>query len=126
MPRGGSKPGGPQSQNLTPRIGRGAGYGGPARGAATDRAETIQTRAPFAGAQDAVRTPWGQRKAEIAAKAIGLFEAVLDDPDEVALNRMTAADKLLDRVIGKPKQTVENMGETTMIIKTGVPRAGRD
>ncbi len=123
----GSKPGGAQSKNLKPRVGRGAGYGGPAKG-------TDPNRKPRLGSPETAATqnpsglpgPWAERKAEIAAKSIAFFEEVLDGPHHETLNRMTAADKLLDRVIGKPKQMVENSGETTMIIKTGVPRADRD
>jgi hypothetical protein len=126
MSGGGSKPGGPQSKKLAPRSpARGRGYGGPAKG--TQPAKQFTNSDPRTRNLSGKRTAWTERKAEIAAKAIGLFEDVLDDDDTYTTeNRMLAADRLLDRVIGKPKQAVETSGETTMIIRTGVPRADRD
>lgn len=86
------------------RRGNGAGYGGPANGAGHGAA-SIMTAPQFQpGASGNPGGVLGERKARMQAKAYDVLEAAMDDPD--ARVRVTAADKALDRIEGKPTQKV--------------------
>lgn len=89
--------------------GQGPGYGGPARGAGKD-IPTIQTRAEFdPGNAVRAKTPWNQRKAELAEKAMGVWERVIDDPEETTPNRIVAAEKIMIRADGLPIQRTQTV-----------------
>ncbi|MEY4707485.1 MAG: hypothetical protein RJB58_1208 [Pseudomonadota bacterium] len=104
--------------------GNGPGYGGPARGAGLG-ADKLAGK-PFAagnpGRRGGPKTPWHERKAELAAKAMDTWEAVLDTSESES-NRIAAAEKIMNRVEGMPKQTQEHRGDLQFLIATGVPRA---
>lgn len=94
------------------RRGNGAGYGGGAKGASV-APETVQTAPQFQPGTSAnpggVRGPWAQRKAELAEKAMKLWEDVVDDITEPTPNRISAADKIMNRVDGLPVQRVQEV-----------------
>jgi len=95
--------------NKFTRHGNGAGYGGPAKGKAPNRLETIATHAPFTPETRptvSVRGPWATRKAELAQKAMDVWEDVIDSADEPAINRMKAASEIMNRVDGMPVQKI--------------------
>jgi hypothetical protein len=76
------------------------GYGGPAK-----PNKLIPSRPPeefqeiLHAPRDKAKKPWNSRKAELAEKAIGVFEKVIDNPEEPSQNKIVAADKLLNRVV---------------------------
>lgn len=104
MPSGGSKPGGPQSKHLTPRYGNGKGYGGPAKGSVPVEKRAIEDIRP-AVSLGRVKTPWGHRKDALAQRAMETWEEVMETSDSET-NRMIAAEKIMDRVDGKPVQKI--------------------
>lgn len=79
------------------RIGRGAGWGGPAKGEGTKKRFA-------AGDEHRGMATAENRAANIAEREeiLGFYTDVLRDPDETTLNRLTAGDKILDRTEGKP------------------------
>ena len=99
----------------------GPGYGGPSRGASSAPA-SIQTAPTFDGSP-VVKSSWRLRKDALGEKAMSVWEGVLDNPGETTTNRIVAAEKIMDRVDGKPKQTQEHTGDMAFTIVTGVPRA---
>ncbi len=116
----GRQPGRPKGSPPTrgSRIGRGAGWGGDAKGASL---------APRLSADDAHR---GEHNAvTIAAKiadraeVLEFYTAVIREPTEATLNRIAAGDKLLDRLegkatVGKP----DDRGQQLLRVVTGVSR----
>lgn len=110
----GKKPRGKPFQKGQPnkwaRHGNGAGYGGPAKHNPPS-AESIQTAPEFAPGNKVGGKPgpWSQRKAELAEKAMGVWESVVDDPKETTSNKIVAADKIMNRVDGLPVQRVQEV-----------------
>lgn len=121
MPRTPRNPGSGKPPHNGPA--RGAGWGGAARPGVVR--ETIQTNPQFSATHQPAPgpTPWRERKNELSEKAMGVWEGVIDDPRELAQNRIVAAEKIMNRVEGMPKQVQEHTGDMAFTIVTGVPRA---
>jgi hypothetical protein len=69
---------------------------------------------------------WNQaRRDQAQAEAMDLYETVMRDAGEPTPNRIAAADKLLDRIEGKPvqKSLVGGANGGPLIIMSGVERA---
>lgn len=83
--------------------GNGAGWGGPAKGASTSRIKP--------GDPDGIRTMnrGKEVQAERREKVLRMYEEIVDDPEQPVMARITAGDKLLDRIDGKPMQTNLNL-----------------
>ena len=105
------------------RKGNGSGWGGPARGA-EPRAETIQTRAPFDGTtgHEYGEGHLGARKAARQAKAMDILDRAMDEGDTWQV-RIMAADKMLDRIEGKPVQKVVTPDSAPSWFIQGEPEA---
>ena len=89
--------------------GNGPGWGGPAKGAGTGTRPHIVPgpgRGHTSPAGDARR----ERDAKWAEEMRQLYYEVATNPRETTQNKLTAADKLLDRIEGKPKQATEISG----------------
>lgn len=104
---------------------RGAGWGGPAKGASTSR---IKPGDPdgIQATRGGSMSRWNQERREAAADdARDLYDAVMRNEEEPTLNRMAAADKLLDRIEGKPvqKQDVTSAGERVGYVIAAPPEA---
>lgn len=100
---------------------KGKGWGGPAKGASASRIDAGE-------AGDAIRAQrWDPAKladaAAVEAEMMGvLYTHALGAENEHA--RIAAADKMLDRLKGKPKQATDvTSGGAPITIITGVPRA---
>jgi hypothetical protein len=115
MPRVPRNPGTGKAPVNTPASGPGYGGARKGEGANSPRHPLLAGNMP--------RTGWRERKAELGEKAMQLWEDVLDDPDEPTNNKIVAAEKIMDRVDGKPKQVQEHQGDLSFTIVTGVPRA---
>ena len=89
---------------------KGPGWGGPAKGASTSRIKPGDPDGITALRHDPDNLAV---KAERRRKALQFYEDVLDDPSQHTQNRLVAADKLLDRIEGKPlaRQDVTTKGE---------------
>lgn len=103
-----SRPGGP-GRGHKRKIGNGSGWGGPERGAGSSRAslplfgrerDQPTTEAKVIGKQEEER-----RKAE----AREFYYSVMKCQTEPTMTRLFAADKLLDRLEGKPVATNVNV-----------------
>lgn len=83
----------------------GKGWGGPAKGASTSRIE-------HGDPAGITRTNRGRDIQEVRReKVLNLYESVVDDPKQPVMARITAGDKLLDRIDGKPVQTNVNLNK---------------
>ena len=86
------------------RRGNGAGWGGPAKGSDPERKPDIMTHPPFEAGAPGPAGTIGERKARMQLKAYEVLETAMEDPDmRVAV---TAADKALDRIEGRPMQKI--------------------
>lgn len=94
MPRG-SKPG--RAPTSGTRHGRGKGLWGPAKGEGNK--VPFSSDDEYRGAHNAAAI-----RAKIADREeiLGFYTDVLRDAGEATLNRLTAGDKILDRIEGKP------------------------
>lgn len=107
MPRTPRNPGSGKAPSNAPA--RGAGWGGPAKGASTTRLK------PRGDAEsDRIRTEmhshaaWTQERRErVADEMRDLYYGVAKDDAEPTPNRIAAADKLLDRIEGKAVQRTD-------------------
>lgn len=104
----GSKPGGPQSRHLTPRHGKGAGHGGPAKGAGK-KASLIE----IAGEVGPDSNPTGKPGYHAMAKAerIAALKDMLWDiaqTGERDADKTSAINSLLNREEGMPVQQIIN------------------
>jgi predicted transcriptional regulator len=71
-----------------------------------------------AGAPPGLRATMKARAAEHGDNCIDVMVGIMKDEEVPANIRIAAADKLLDRGYGKPKQEVEMMGEVNYVDKT--------
>ncbi len=104
MPRKSRNPGSGKKPVNTPA--RGAGWGGEAKGASSSAGR--MTGPAFMGDENPTGLPGyrGLAKAAVVEMMMGVLWDVAIDPDEPSQNRVVAADKVLDRVEGKPVQKV--------------------
>lgn len=95
----GRPPGRPKGSGPTPstRIGRGAGYGGPAKG--EGRKELFAAGDEFRGTRTSAAI---QAKIANREEVLEFYTEIIRDGGEATLNRISAGDKLLDRIEGKP------------------------
>lgn len=94
--------------------GNGPGWGGPAKGASTSR---IKPGDPD-GITKLRHDPDNLAvKAERRRKAMQLYEDVIDDREAPPMARIVAADKLLDRIDGKPiaRTVTANVGDPSKL-----------
>ena len=73
-----------------------------------------------AGAPPGLRATMKARAAEYGDNCIDVMAGIMQDEEIPANIRIAAADKLLDRGYGKPKQEVEVMGEISLVDKTAL------
>ena len=73
-----------------------------------------------AGAPPGLRVTMKARAAEYGDNCIDVMVGIMQDEEIPANIRIAAADKLLDRGYGKPKQEVEVMGEISLVDKTAL------
>ncbi len=71
-----------------------------------------------AGAPPGLKATMKERAAEYGDNCIDVMVGIMQDQDIPANIRLSAAEKLLDRGYGKPKQEVEMMGEVNYVDKT--------
>lgn len=96
----------------------GMGWGGPPKG--------LPPQPKIKPGQSIVKVS-PERRAELERRADQYFEridAIAADPSHP--QQLNAILALQRRVWGKEKESVEQTGEQTIVIKTGVPRADRD
>jgi hypothetical protein len=114
-----------------PRIGNGAGYGGPAKGAGTGGPAVpftadSPTRGPGAHLENgdpdeqAYRQQRQREKRALRQKMMAVLEEIASSGDQPGSTRAMAADKVLDRLDGKPKQQTELTGADGGAIVTEV------
>lgn len=79
--------------------------------------------------------PGGRPKAEISLRdlarehtqdAVATLVAIMKDNAAVSAARVSAAQALLDRGYGKPKQEIEASGSISIAVTTGIERAPDD
>ena len=67
-----------------------------------------------------MRTSWRDRTEELAQKAMDTWESVIDDPEQAAMNKIVAAEKIINRVDGTPVQRIATPVGNTWFM-AGVP-----
>ncbi|HYI84456.1 MAG TPA: hypothetical protein VEX11_14755 [Acetobacteraceae bacterium] len=103
----------------------GEGWGGPAKGASSSRfrkgdpAPVLRTKAV------------SDRAAECREKVLGMYEEMVDDASMHPMVRLTAGDKLLDRLEGKPVavNVNHNLGDPSRLSDAelaAIAASGRD
>lgn len=118
MPRKVRNPGSGKAPVNTPA--QGAGWGGPAKGASTAPA-SIQT-APPVGPETNPSGLMGDRKAQRRERAMAILDAAMEEGDSWQV-RVMAADKMLDRIEGKPTQKIVTPESGPEWFIAGVPEA---
>ena len=102
---------------------KGAGLGGPAKGASMLpmqpplTAEVLARNSAVQDNHDPVEQEYRRlrmwEKRDDAARSMQVIRDIRDNQDELAPTRLMAADKILDRVLGKPIAT--NINENTSV-----------
>ena len=110
----------PPGNGYVHKPSQGAGYGGEANGAGWGGTKKPYRAAQFtsenqpslqdvAAGRDAAKTATDAAKPH-AAKMVDIWLEIAQDPAAPAMARIAAAEKLVDRAEGKPKQTNEQTG----------------
>lgn len=86
----------PRAPTKGTRKGRGAGLHGPAKGESTSRF-TADDEHRGARNTESIKAAIADRE-----EILGFYTEVVRNTDEATLNRISAGDKLLDRIEGKP------------------------
>lgn len=97
-------------EKWTYRAGMGPGWGGPAKGASTASGNMQWSRGmrhleSATDTEKAFREANRLRRAALRERMMNVLETIAETSDS-DMARLSAADKVLDRLDGKPKQTV--------------------
>ena len=85
------------------RPANGAGWGGPAKGASTSKPFTGPDHPDhFPSMPAAARKAKLDDKAAAAERALVIYESIMENEEEMASNRISAANALLNRIEGMP------------------------
>ena len=93
------------------RIGNGPGWGGPAKGAGSstkDRRRPAGEPGPGGGHKNPARAAIEAKKLADAERYKRVISEIALDPEVRPETRVIAADKMLDRIEGKPVQRNQN------------------